>query len=236
LLAKLNNAFLFLMLFDTIGSSFLKENPMPVIAVVNPKGGVGKTTLATNLAGYFAAKGNSTMLGDFDEQQSARHWLGLRPTTASSIQTWELSAGIAKPPKGVTHVVLDTPAAMQKKFIADVVRVADKILVPLQPSMFDVLATGAFLKDLEAIYSNNKTGKTFKNCVSIVGMRVDARTKAAEQLERFVAGLELPVAAYLRDTQNYVHLAAHGLTLFDVPKSRVDKDIASWQALMKWVG
>jgi chromosome partitioning protein len=192
---------------------------MPVIAVVNPKGGVGKTTLATNLAGYFAATGQGTMLGDFDEQQSARHWLGLRPTTAAAIQTW----------------VLDTPAAMQKKFIADVVRVADKILVPLQPSMFDVLATGAFLKDLEAIFKSSKTSKVFRNTVGIVGMRVDARTKAAEQLERFVGGLDLPVAAYLRDTQNYVHLAAHGLTLFDVPASRVDKDVTSWQPLIKWV-
>ncbi len=208
---------------------------MPVIAVVNPKGGVGKTTLATNLAGYFAATGQSAMLGDFDEQQSARHWLGLRPTNAAAIQTWELSSGIAKPPKGVTHVVLDTPAAMQKKFIADVVRVADKILVPLQPSMFDVLATGAFLKDLEAIFKSSKTSKVFRSTVGIVGMRVDARTKAAEQLERFVGGLELPVAAYLRDTQNYVHLAAHGLTLFDVPASRVDKDVSSWQPLIKWV-
>jgi chromosome partitioning protein len=208
---------------------------MPVIAVVNPKGGVGKTTLATNLAGYFAATGQGTMLGDFDEQQSARHWLGLRPSNAAAIQTWELSSGIAKPPKGVTHVVLDTPAAMQKKFIADVVRVADKILVPLQPSMFDVLATGAFLKDLEAIFKSSKTSKVFRNTVGIVGMRVDARTKAAEQLERFVGGLDLPVAAYLRDTQNYVHLAAHGLTLFDVPASRVDKDVSSWQPLIKWV-
>jgi chromosome partitioning protein len=208
---------------------------MPVIAVVNPKGGVGKTTLATNLAGYLAGTGHSTMLGDFDEQQSAKHWLGLRPASVAQIQTWELESGIAKPPKGITHVVLDTPAAMQKKFIADVVRVADKILVPLQPSMFDVLATGAFLKDLEAIFQASKTGKTLKSTVAIVGMRVDARTKAAEQLERFVGGLDLPVAAYLRDTQNYVHLAAHGLTLFDVPKSRVQKDIDSWQSLIKWI-
>ncbi len=209
---------------------------MPVIAVVNPKGGVGKTTLATNLAGYFASQGQSTMLGDFDEQQSARSWLGLRPATAHAIQTWELASGIAKPPKGVTHVVLDTPAAMQKKFIADVVRVADKILVPLQPSMFDVMATGTFLKSLEEMFASSRTGKVFNKTVAIVGMRVDARTKAAEQLERFVSGQKLPVAAYLRDTQNYVHLAAHGLTLFDVPQSRVDKDIATWQSLMKWVG
>ena len=102
--------------------------------------------------------------------------------------------------------------------------------------MFDVLATGAFLKKLEEAFKNGKTGKTFKSTVGVIGMRVDARTKAAEQLERFVDTLNLPAVAYLRDTQNYVHLSAHGLTLFDVPSARVDKDLASWQGLLKWVG
>ena len=72
--------------------------------------------------------------------------------------------------------------------------------------------------------------------VGIVGMRVDTRTRAAEQLSRFVTGLGLPVAGYLRDTQNYVHLAAHGLTRFDVPSVRVEKDRTTWEPLVKWIG
>src|SRR5919112_4510729 len=123
---------------------------MPVVAVVNPKGGVGKTTLATNLAGYFAVNQNRTMLGDFDRQQSARYWLKLRPKNVAPIETWEMNGEIARPPKGVTHVVLDTPAQLTGKHLADVVRVSEKIVVPLQPSLFDVLATRDFLAELRA--------------------------------------------------------------------------------------
>src|SRR5690606_33399937 len=83
--------------------------PMPVVAVLNPKGGVGKTTLATNLAGYFAAGGARTMLGDIDRQESAKYWLRLRPKGVPQIETWEVNGVMARPPKGVTHVVLDTP-------------------------------------------------------------------------------------------------------------------------------
>lgn len=208
---------------------------MPVVAIVNPKGGVGKSTLATNLAGYFAARRERTMLGDFDRQQSARSWLGLRPEGAMPIETWEVSNAVARPPKGVTHVVLDTPAQLSGKPLADVVRVADKILVPLQPSLFDVLATQAFLDELQGMFRKARNGNGFKDTVAVVGVRLDPRTKAAEELSRFVKQLGLPVAGYLRDTQNYVHLAAQGLTLFDVPSSRVQKDRETWEPLLRWV-
>ena len=205
---------------------------MPVVAVVNPKGGVGKTTLATNLAGYFAASGHRTMLGDFDRQQSARDWLQLRPDAVSPIETWAGEGESYRPPKGTTHAVLDTPAQIDRRRLAALVRVADRIIVPLQPSIFDVLATHRFLQQLEGEFRN---GKSFTDTVAVVGMRVNPRTKAAEQLGRFVVGLGIPVAGYIRDTQNYVHLAAHGLTLFDVPGQRVEKDRETWQPLLHWV-
>jgi len=205
---------------------------MPVVAVVNPKGGVGKTTLATNLAGWFASNARPTMLGDFDAQQSARYWLGLRPSQAASIGTWDIDRGIARPPRGVTHVVLDTPAQIEGRRLAEVVRVADRIVVPLQPSMLDAIATSRFLADLRAGFPKTRR---FEQTVSLVGMRVDPRTRAAEQLARFVAELGVPVSGYLRDTQNYVHLAAHGLTLFDVPRQRVERDRATWEPLLDWL-
>lgn len=205
---------------------------MPVVAVVNPKGGVGKTTLATNLAGYFAGRKHRTMLGDFDRQQSARHWLGLRPQGVAPIETWTSEGGSMRPPKGVTHVVLDTPAQIHGKHLRDVVRVADRIVVPLTPSLFDVMATQRFLAELADEFDSKAR---FADTVGIVGMRVDTRTKSAEQLSRFVVSLGLPVAGYLRDTQNYVHLAAHGLTVFDVPSTRVDKDRETWEPLLGWI-
>jgi chromosome partitioning protein len=206
---------------------------MSVIAVINPKGGVGKTTLATNLAGYFANQGQVTMLGDVDKQQSAKQWLNLRPADVAAIKTWDIdSKRVARPPQGVTHVVLDTPAQVDGAKLTDAIRVADKILVPLNPSLFDILATATFLKHLKSIFP---AGKSFEKSVGIVGMRVDVRTRAADELHRFVKSMGLPVAGYLRDTQNYVQLAAHGLTVFDVAPSRVQKDRQTWDSLMQWV-
>ena len=91
---------------------------MPVVVVANPKGGVGKTTVATNIAGLFAGEGHQVMLGDADRQQSSRLWLRLRPAEAPAISSWDVGEGrIAKPPKGTTHVVLDTPAGLHGKWM-----------------------------------------------------------------------------------------------------------------------
>jgi chromosome partitioning protein len=210
------------------GSNY-KERVMPVVVVANPKGGVGKSTLSTNIAGYFASQGHKVMLGDADRQQSARLWLGLRPASARPIQSWEVGEDkLAKPPKGTTHVVLDTPAGLKGSRMKDVLRHADKVIVPLQPSVFDIFATRAFLDEIR---EHSHAGMQ----VGLVGMRVDARTLSADKLHAFVDSLGLPVLAYLRDTQNYIHLAAHGLTLFDVAPSRVEKDLEQWQGICRWL-
>lgn len=203
---------------------------MPVVVVANPKGGVGKSTLATNIAGYFAAQGHAVMLGDADRQQSSRLWLGLRPPAARPIATWDVSADlIAKPPKGSTHVVLDTPAGLHGWRFNDVIKMAHKVIVPLQPSVFDIFATRTFLDQL----LQNKHHDRLQ--IGLVGMRVDARTIAADKLHEFIDTLGLPVLGYLRDTQNYIHLAASGLTLFDVAPARVEKDLAQWQPICEWL-
>ena len=201
---------------------------MPVIVVANPKGGVGKSTFATNLAGYFASRGHKVMLGDVDLQQSSRAWLDLRPASLPKIASWELTDGhLAKPPKGTTHVVLDTPAGFDGAKLEEALRLADKVVVPLQPSIFDILATQAFLQKLLA-----RRGKTQ---IGVLGMRVNVRTRAADQLAHYVTGLGLPVLGHLRDTQNYVQLAARGTTLWDVAPSRVERDVEQWHDVLKWI-
>jgi len=203
---------------------------MPVVVVANPKGGVGKSTVATNIAGYYAKQGHKVMLGDADRQQSSRLWLGLRPAGVPAIQSWDINGEqIAKPPKGTTHVVLDTPAGLHDKQLERVVASADKVVVPLQPSVFDIFATRAFLDELAQL---KKAGR-FQ--VGIIGMRVDPRTIAADKLQEFVASLGLPVLGYLRPTQNYIHLAARGLTLFDLAPSKVERDLQQWEGICRWL-
>lgn len=204
---------------------------MTVIVVANPKGGVGKSTLSTNLAGAFAASGEWVALADLDRQQSSHGWLALRPEGLPSIETWNVDPEApAKPPKGLERAVIDTPAGLHGVRLAAALELADKVVVPLQPSMFDILATQHFLERL----AKEKAVRKGTIEVGVVGMRVDARTRSAEQLHRFVESLELPVLGFLRDTQNYVQLAAHGLTLWDVPQSRVEKDLEQWEPITAW--
>jgi chromosome partitioning protein len=203
---------------------------MPVIVVANPKGGVGKSTLATNIAGCLAAAGHQVMLGDVDRQQSARQWLALRPAQTPPISGWDVAADdIVRPPKGTTHVVLDTPAGLHGKRLDAVMRIADRMLIPLQPSLFDIQATHSFVQEVR----RHRRGAEIK--LGLVGMRVREHTKANEQLHHYLATLPVPVVGWLRDTQNYVQLAARGLTLWDVAPSRVERDLEQWAPLAEWV-
>ncbi len=203
---------------------------MPVIVIANPKGGVGKSTLASNVAGCLAAAGHAVMLGDVDRQQSSRQWLGLRPPHLAAIRSWDVAGNnIVRPPKGISHVVLDTPAGLHGKRLDAVLRIADRLLIPLQPSLFDIQATHAFVQALQA---HKRFGEI---TVGLVGMRVREHTLANEQLHHYLATLPVPVVAWLRDTQNYVQLAARGLTLWDVAPSRVERDLEQWAPLQEWI-
>ncbi len=126
-------------------------------------------------------------------------------------------------------MVLDTPAGLHGWRFNDVMRMADKIIIPVQPSVFDIFATREFLDQLL------KSKHVQKEQIGLVGMRVDDRTIATDKLHEFVDSLGLPVIGYLRNTQNYIHLAARGLTLFDVAPGRVEKDLAQWETLCKWL-
>ena len=203
---------------------------MTSVLVANPKGGVGKTTLATNLAGYWANQGHQVMLGDLDKQESSATWLAIRPSTAAHIHSWHKSGGkVLRPPTGTTHAVLDSPAGLHGKRLRAVLLQVQKIVVPIQPSIFDMYATREFLSELA-----EQLGKR-KHMVGLVGMRVDERTVAAERLREFLSQLELNWVTNLRDTQTYVQLAAQGLSLFDLRPDRHPRDIAQWEPLTQWL-
>jgi chromosome partitioning protein len=203
---------------------------MPVIVIANPKGGAGKSTLATNVAGCLAAAGHPVMLGDIDRQQSSRHWLARRPPQLASIRGWDVGGDdIVRPPKGVSHVVLDTPAGLHGKRLDAVLRIADRLLIPVQASLFDIEATHAFVRSVR----EHRRAEVLQ--IGLVGMRVREHTLANEQLHQYVQSLAVPVVAWLRETQNYVQLAARGLTLWDVAPSRVERDLEQWAPLAAWL-
>lgn len=204
---------------------------MPVIVVANPKGGVGKSTLSSNIAGCWASQGHAVMLGDIDRQQSSRLWLSLRPESLPRIRAWDIDEDhLAKPPKGTTHMVLDTPAGLHGKRLDAVMKLADLVLIPLQASVFDIYATRDFITEL------HKRKRSDQVKLAVVGNRIKDHTKATEHLQEFLDTLGIPVLSMLRDTQNYAHLAAHGLTLFDVAPAKVEKDLAQWQPIVQWLG
>jgi len=203
---------------------------MPVYVVANPKGGVGKTTLSTHIAGYLASRGHAVMLGDVDRQQSARSWLAQRPRDLPAIHSWEVAHNhIVRPPKGTTHLVLDTPAGLHGDRLNEVMKLATHVLVPLQPSIFDIRATHDFIAQLLA----HKRSARF--VLATVGMRTREGTIATDQLRAYLGNTEVPMLGFLRDTQNYVHLAAHGRTLWDVAPGRFERDLEQWRAITDWL-
>jgi chromosome partitioning protein len=202
---------------------------MTVYAVANPKGGVGKSTISTNLAGYLASAGHSVALGDADRQESARLWLSLRAAALAPITHWPIKAEtVNRLPKGCAHGVLDTPAGLTGKALRTVLKRVDKIIVPLQPSVFDIFATREFISELM------EQRKADNVQIGVLANRVREHSHSAEQLELFLGQLGVTQLGHLRDTQNYVHLAAHGLTLWDVSASRVERDLEQWQPVIAW--
>ncbi len=209
---------------------------MPVVAVINRKGGSGKSTLATNLAGWCVHNGMPVMLGDVDRQQSSLQWLRRRaqhPAAAGApIAGWAADgrSGL-RPPSGINHVVLDTPGGLRGPELARVVMYADAIVMPLCASAFDresALECHAELMSLPRVASGRCK-------VTLVGMRLDSRTKGAEQLAAWAAEHSLPFAGSLRETQTYVRCAEQGLTLFDLPPSKAQADLDQWQPVVAWL-
>lgn len=201
---------------------------MKTILIANPKGGAGKTTVSTNLAGYLASQGQDVYLWDLDRQKSSLLWLSLRPDHLPPIHRLDSERGAEKAKAGDdSWLILDTPAGLHGDALSDIVKRAHKIIVPLVPSPYDMDATRAFL--------NDKIIRKGRNDLAIIGMRVDARTKAAERLDEFLAPIDLPVLTHLRETMNYVNAAFEGKSIFDMPPSLVDKDLEQWEPLIDWV-
>jgi chromosome partitioning protein len=205
---------------------------MQTILVANPKGGSGKTTLATNVAGWLAGRKQRVVLADFDPLRAATEWLVRRPKLFPPISGW--TPGTSRDhikEHNPQWLVMDTPAGLHGENLRDAMQRADILLVPVAPSAFDMAATKHFLDQISAY----KAVKKSEIAIGLVAMRVDSRTHSAEELEEFLSALRFDLVAHLRQTQVYVYCARDGLTVFDLPRSRGEQDWEQWRPLTRWI-
>jgi chromosome partitioning protein len=209
---------------------------VPVIAVINRKGGSGKSTLATHIAASFARAGHHVMLGDVDRQQSSRAWLRRRskldPAQAPQILGWVVDkTSIARPPAGVSHLILDTPGGLTGFDLARLVMWCDAIVIPVCDSAFDRESAADCHVELGKLprVANGRCR------VAAVGMRIDRRTRGHAAIETWAAERGLHFLGSLRDTQTYVSCADRGLTVFDLPPQKAAPDLEEWAPVLEWL-
>lgn len=213
---------------------------MKRLLILNSKGGCGKTTIATNLAGYYASSGTPTALIDNDPQGSSRQWLEMRPDSLSTIHG--VFAG--KPtPGGVTRsfalrvpaetrrVIIDTPASMKRLDMMDHLRSASAVIVPLLPSAIDRHVTLDFLNELTTLCRQ----MSLQLPIGIVANRVRLNTLSFRNLKEILENSEVPLVAYLRDTQSYVHAAEEGSSITEIKPPVAKKELLQWTALVYWL-
>jgi chromosome partitioning protein len=212
---------------------------MQRILVLNPKGGSGKTTIATNLASYFASQGDRPLLQDNDPQASSSRWLKKRKPDQAFIHgvaAFERNSRMTRAwqmriPPDAGHVIVDTPAAVPAQELPDMTKNADAIIVPVLPSDIDIHACSKCIADLLLIAKVRRD-----ECrIGVVANRVKRNTLIYQSLMRFLATLRIPVIATLRDSQNYVRAAEQGVGLHEMKHYAVEQDLADWQPMLAWL-
>jgi chromosome partitioning protein len=200
--------------------------------VMNAKGGCGKSTLATNIASYFASEGQSVALADYDPQRSSLDWIERRPDNRPKI------AGVAGYEDGLRHMprtadvlVIDAPARSHGKELVDLVKNAETIVIPVLPSTIDIQASDRFIKELKAVAKiERKEAK-----IAVVANRVREYTLIFEELDEYLTAARVPYVTSLREAQNYVRAYTRGLGIFELPEYLAWPDWEQWEPLTKWL-
>lgn len=210
---------------------------MRSILLLNPKGGSGKTTLATNLAVYFALKGKAVALVDFDPQGSSIDWLAARPAERPLIEGVAAADGRVRIPSGMDYVIMDAPAGLHGALVTALVRRAQTLLVPVVPSPIDLRAAIRFYDELMHLSALHKR----RVAIGTVANRVRENSANRDLLEDFLRSLKLPdgrklpFVACIRSSQNYLRAAERGLGIFEGAPSLVSHDTELWRPLFKWL-
>lgn len=212
---------------------------MQKIVILNPKGGSGKSTIATNLASYFAVQGLSPTLMDLDAQGSSMCWLKKRTVdqpVIHGIAGFERHARVTRSfatrvPPEAQRLVIDTPAALEPQRLPDITRNATAVLVPVLPSHIDIHAATKCISDLLLIAKIRRN----EHRIAIIANRVKKNTLVYASLLQFLETLRIPVVATLRDSQNYIRTAESGSGLFEMKPYAVREDLDQWLPLLSWL-
>jgi chromosome partitioning protein len=212
---------------------------MQRIVVLNPKGGSGKTTIAINLASYLVSQGHAPVLMDYDPQGSSLRWAKKRQAPQPPIHviaafekdTRTTRAFQLRVPESATHVIVDTPAALDGRELADMTRDAAKIIVPVLPSDIDIHACSRCIRDLLLIAKIRRD----EDRLGVIANRVRRNTLVYQALIRFLHTLKIPIVATIRDSQNYVRGAELGVGVHEMKRYLAGEDVAQWVPLIQWL-
>ena len=199
------------------------------ILVINSKGGVGKSTLSSNLASFYACKGLHTALCDFDRHMPGVRWLGRRDSSRPKIDSltgWEYSRM-----DDYDWIIMDTPTGMARKDLRSLILRSDAIIIPVLPSPLDFHVAADFIHDLLIYGKIRATEKP----LAVVANRTRTNTMMYDQLQRFLQSLKVPIATSIRDSQNYIHASFHGIGIFEMNPTIVGYDLEQWQPLLQWI-
>ena len=204
---------------------------MRSILVVNPKGGCGKTTIATNLATYYAVWDTSTALVDLDPQQSSMEWLRVRPDSENKIQGFNGLSGKIYPDPNTQRVIYDAPARTDSAKVAKLIKLVDVVIIPVLPSALDMRVTAAFVADITArVRANNSHA-----IIGVVANRAQKNYHSYRALLSFLKNMNVPFVGVIRNSQNYVKAADTGVGIFEMPLTEVDKDMREWKPILHWI-
>ena len=210
---------------------------MRTILVLNAKGGSGKTTVATNLAGYYASTGAKVVLADFDPQGSSIDWLRQRPANCAKIGAVDAAAGSLRVPRSTDIVIMDAPSRTHGDVLVGLLRKAHTAIVPVVPSPVDIRAAQRFfgeLREVRPLVEND-----VKICTVASRVRDGART--SDDLEDFLldqklpSGRRFPFLTWLRQSTHYLKAAEKGVSIFELPPSASAVDREYWMPLLKWL-